>query len=292
MGCGSGLFFYLYLIPNGIWVVGILFFYLYLIPNGIWVEGILFFYLYLIPNGIQGEKFYPSTIPNGIWEEKMNHIKWILNEWRNHKLFILILVFLTCLSAFVAVIYPFLFKQLLDTLEVSLSNPDQDNPMSAIYKIIYVFIIVGLVKIITALYPGFRAYMNLLFEFIFRQRFFRSIVEKDYRFFLKFRTGDLVTRLTNDIQDFPKIGWFMCSGIFRAFDALVKIIFCVVAMFLICADLTLFVLIPIPLMVIAFFIISERLHKSFKHNQEAISEINNQLEMTFSGIKIIKSYVC
>jgi ATP-binding cassette subfamily B protein len=34
------------------------------------------------------------------------------------------------------------------------------------------------------------------------------------------------------------------------------------------------------------------LHKRFKKNQEAISEINNQLEMTFSGIKIIKSYVC
>jgi ABC-type multidrug transport system fused ATPase/permease subunit len=45
-------------------------------------------------------------------------------------------------------------------------------------------------------------------------------------------------------------------------------------------------------MVIVFFIVSERLHRSFKKNQEAISEINNQLEMTFSGIKIIKSFVC
>jgi ATP-binding cassette subfamily B protein len=45
-------------------------------------------------------------------------------------------------------------------------------------------------------------------------------------------------------------------------------------------------------MIAIFFITSENLYKRFKLNQEAISEINNQLEMTFSGVKIIKSFVC
>ena len=224
--------------------------------------------------------------------DKISHIKWILNEWKSHKLYIILLLFLTLLSTSVAVAYPFLFRQLVDTLEKSLSLPEVDNPMAPIHKIVLIMLIVGFVRIISAFYPGFRAFMNLLFEYVLRQRYFRSILEKDYRFFLKFRTGDLVTRLTNDIQDFPKIGWFLCSGIFRAFDSFIKILFCLVVMFFLSWKLTLLALLPIPFMIAVFYIVSDRLQKSFEKNQEAISDINNQLEMTFSGIKIIKSFVC
>jgi ATP-binding cassette subfamily B protein len=216
-------------------------------------------------------------------------IKWIWNEWKPHKLYIVLLVFITSLSAGVAVVYPILFRDLIDTLSETLKSTDVENPMAPVYKIIHILIVVGLVKIVASMYPGFRALMNLLFEFLLRQRYFKFILDKDYLFFLKFRTGDLVTRLTADIQE---IGWFMCSGIFRAFDSFIKILFCVVAMLYLSKSLTLYALIPIPAMVIAFFIISTKLHRRFKKNQEAISEINNQLEMAFSGIKIIKAYVC
>ena len=224
--------------------------------------------------------------------KKINHVKWIMNEWKDHKGYVLILLFLTVLSTSVAVAYPFLFRQLIDSLENSLANPDTINPMSPVYKISLIMLIVGFVRIISSFYPGFRAYMNLLFEFVLRHRYFKYILEKDYRFFLKFRTGDLVTRLTNDIQDFPKIGWFLCSGIFRAFDSFIKILFCLGVMFFLSWKLTLLAMLPIPFMIAIFYIVSNKLHKSFEKNQEAISEINNQLEMTFSGIKIIKSFVC
>jgi ATP-binding cassette subfamily B protein len=222
----------------------------------------------------------------------INHIKWIKNEWKSHKAYVVILLFLTLLSTAVAVAYPFLFRQLIDSLEKSLSTPGQINPMSPVHKIVLIMLIVGFVRVISSFYPGFRAYMNLLFEYVLRHRYFKYIIEKDYRFFLKFRTGDLVTRLTNDIQDFPKIGWFLCSGIFRAFDSFIKILFCLVVMFLLSWKLTLLAMLPIPFMIAVFYIVSNKLHKSFEKNQEAISEINNQLEMTFSGIKIIKAFVC
>jgi len=266
---------------------------------------------------------------------KINHIRWIWNEWKHRKLYIVLLLFMTLLSSAVAVGYPYVLKILIDdldnvvvkhietvedagnrpalvetvlipsapdstlahfipaspdTLETPLPAPT--NPMRDVYRVVSFLLIIGVVRILTAFYPGFRAYINLLMEYILRERYFSSMLQKDYRFFLKFRTGDLVTRLTADIQDFPKIGWFICSGIFRAFDSLTKILFCIVMMFLMSPKLTLWSLIPIPLMIVAFFFVSDILYRRFKKNQEAISEINNQLEMTFSGIKIIKSFVC
>jgi ATP-binding cassette subfamily B protein len=166
------------------------------------------------------------------------------------------------------------------------------QPMKEIQKIIWIFVSIGIVRIFAGLYPGIRAYMNFIFEYILRRKYFKLILEKDYKFFYKFRTGDLVTRLTEDLSDFPKICWFSCSGIFRAFDAFSKIVFSLAMMFALSWKLTLISILPLPIMIAIFFITSENLYKRFKLNQEAISEINNQLEMTFSGVKIIKSFVC
>jgi ATP-binding cassette subfamily B protein len=220
-------------------------------------------------------------------------VKWIIREWSEHQFFVILLVFMTILSTSVAVAYPFIFKNLLDTLQKVIAEKTAYNEaMEKIYRICWILVIVGVVKLISAFYPALRAMMNLTFEYVLRKRYFQYMLEKDFNFFLHFRTGDLVTRLTNDIQDFPRIGWFICSGIFRAFDSFIKISFCLGMMFFMNWKLTMMAVIPLPLMIVMFYVTSERLYKNFQKNQEAISEINNQLEMTFSGIRIIKSFVC
>lgn len=221
------------------------------------------------------------------------NIKWIVKEWKAHPFFIALLLALTLISAAVTVIYPYIIKRLLDTLHAMLIDPDGLTGISPeMERIISVFIVIGLVKLIAATYPGFRALMNLTFEYTIRNKYFSYILNKDYKFFNMFRTGDLVTRLTSDITDFPKIAWFMCSGIFRSIESFSKIAFCVAAMFLLNRQLTLLTLAPLPVMMVIFYFTSNKLHRTFKDNQEAVSEINNQLEMSFSGIKIIKAFVC
>jgi ATP-binding cassette subfamily B protein len=221
------------------------------------------------------------------------HIRWIWDVWRPHLAWILVLLFLTALSTAVAMAGPLVLKQLIDLLGAVLKAPDlHPTPIVEVNRLIMILIGIGVVQVLASAYPGFRAYMNLLFEYLLRRKYFGSILEKDWRFFQAFRTGDLVTRLTVDIADFPKIAWFLCSGIFRAFDSFMKIVFCLGVMFFLNAKLTLLSIVPIPIMIVAFYIVSGRLQHSFKTNQEAISEINNQLELSFSGIRIIKSFVC
>jgi ABC-type multidrug transport system fused ATPase/permease subunit len=198
---------------------------------------------------------------------------------------------MTLLSTFVTVSYPFVFKILFDNLNKILNSKiEVKNPMVEIYRIVYFLLGVGIVRIFSGMYPTLRAFMNYRFEHKLRMKYFSYILKKDYSFFNNFRTGDLVTRLTEDLSDFPKICWFLCSGIFRALDSSSKIFFCLFVMFFLNWKLALLSILPIPLMVLIFYMLSNKLYLSFKMNQEAISEINNQLEMSFSGIKIIKSY--
>lgn len=221
------------------------------------------------------------------------NIKWIWNLWSNNKKFLLLLFFMTVLSTAVAVAHPYVFKILLDSLKDILKNPDEfPTPQKEINRVIWILLVIGLTKFVAAFYPGLRAFMNYRFEYTLRKRYFDRILEKDYKFFNKYRTGDLVTRLTSDLSDFPKIGWFLCSGIFRAFDSFNKILFCLIVMFTLNVKLTLLTIAPLPIMIVIFYITSEKLYKTFKKNQEAISDINNQLEMSLSGVRIIKSFAC
>jgi ATP-binding cassette subfamily B protein len=220
------------------------------------------------------------------------HIKWILHQYKKQIWFVIIMVLFTLASSAVQIAYPYAFKRMIDLLKEILAKPDlYPDPMTEVNKVLWLFMAIGGAQFITGFYPCIRAWVNLRFEHALRMLYFSFICRKDYRFFQKFRTGDIVTRLTDDLSDFPKISWFLCSGIFRAFNSFSMIMFSLVVMFSINVKLTLLSIMPLPLMMIVFYFTSEKLYTNFERNQRAISNINNQLEMSFSGIRIVKSFV-
>lgn len=224
--------------------------------------------------------------------EMNKHIKWLLTQYKSQKYFVLIMVIFTLASSAVQIAYPYAFKRMIDLLNDVWANPElYPTPMVEVNRIIMLFLAIGAAQFLTGFYPCFRAWVNLRFEHSLRIFYFDHITRKDYRFFQKFRTGDIVTRLTDDLSEFPKISWFMGSGIFRAFNSFSLIMFSLIVMFSINAKLTLLSIMPLPLMMVVFYFTSEKLYTNFERNQRAISNINNQLEMSFSGIRIVKSFV-
>lgn len=220
------------------------------------------------------------------------NLKWIYTQWKAQKWFVVIMVIMTLASSAVSIAYPWAFKKLLDVLKDILLNPAKyPEPMIEVNKVVMLFLAIGIAQLFTGLYPGVRGWVNLRFEHSLRVIYFKFITRKDFRFFQKYRTGDIVTRLTDDLSDYPKISWFLCSGIFRAFNSFSMILFSLAVMFSINTRLTLLSIAPLPLMMVVFYFTSDKLYANFNRNQQAISAINSQLEMSFSGIRIIKSFV-
>ena len=223
---------------------------------------------------------------------RVNHIKWIARLWNEKRLLIVVLFMLTLLSSAVAVTYPYLSKRLLDMMQAIMEKPGTDDPMRAVDRLLMVFVAVGLGGLVASLFPGIRGVTNSVFEHALRMKYWKKVLAKDHRFFSHFSSGDIVTRLTDDLYDFPKLSWFLCSGIFRAVESISKVAFCLGAMLLLDWRLTLFSLIPLPIMIALFYSTQDRIYDTFQKNQQAISAINTRLEMSFSGVRIIKSYAC
>ncbi|MDP2173708.1 MAG: ABC transporter ATP-binding protein [Candidatus Cloacimonadaceae bacterium] len=221
------------------------------------------------------------------------NLKWVFRQWMTQKGFVLLMLVFTLGSSAVSIAYPIVFRKLIDILQrtTTLVPELRGDQMAAVNRVIMLFLAIGIAQLVTGFYPALRGWMNVRFEHRLRIFYFRFVTQKDFTFFQKYRTGDVVTRLTDDLSDFPKISWFLCSGIFRAVNSFSLILFSLIVMFSINPRLTLLSIAPLPLMMVVFYFTSDRLYKNFERNQQAISAINSQLEMSFSGIRIVKAFV-
>jgi len=220
----------------------------------------------------------------------VKHLRWIWQFWRPHRKWMILLAFLTLLSSAVAIGYPLVFRYLIDAINTSLTKANPQMAGSTIWKIMGIVAAIGIARSLSQLYPGTRAMLNAKLEMDIRQNYFSKIVEKGFRFFQKFRTGDLVTRLTDDIGGFPKIAWFSCSGIFRAIESSSKFIFCIAFMVMMSWQLTLLSIAPLPIMLYIFYRIRTALGKRALERQRIISTTNDALQSAFSGVRILKAF--
>ncbi len=144
-------------------------------------------------------------------------------------------------------------------------------------------------SVLYAIFQSVRSWMNCRLEWLFRQDAFDRITGKGPDFFNRFRTGDLVTRMTDDVAD--KLSWFACSGIFRLYEALLSVTFIIIMMASIDPGLTLWTAGPLPVLILIFFRSSSLLDRRYDELQKRISRVNDVLEACFSGIRVVKAYV-
>ena len=161
--------------------------------------------------------------------------------------------------------------------------------LSAAASFAIALVLIGLVSFtLYAFVQSHRGWMNLKLEWLFRQDAFDGITQKGPDFFNRFRTGDLVTRMTDDVAE--KLSWFACSGIFRFYEAMLMVTFTIAMMATIDPVLTLWSAGPLPILIIIFFKSSSILDKRYDRLQKNISRFNDIMEACFSGIRVIKAY--
>ncbi len=214
-----------------------------------------------------------------------DHLAFLRAVWRPNRGFLLLLFGLTTVSTAVTIAYPLVFQRALDAM-----GTGREVLAGRLPGILLLLGAVALGRVLAGFYPSVRAWVNQRIEMAVRARVFGSILRKDPSFFSRFRTGDLVTRLTDDITDYPRIGWFACSGVFRFVDSMSRFAFCIVAMLLLDVNLTLLALLPVPVMLYVFYMARRAMGETYQAQQESVARTNDVLESAFSGIRIVKAF--
>ncbi|MEQ4675803.1 SmdA family multidrug ABC transporter permease/ATP-binding protein [Providencia vermicola] len=121
-----------------------------------------------------------------------------------------------------------------------------------------------------------------------RQKFYRQLSLQNQEFYLKYRTGDLIARTTNDVD---RVVFAAGEGVLTLVDSLVMGCAVLIMMSVeISWQLTLLALIPMPIMAIVIKRYGDQLHHRFKHAQGAFSSLNNHAQESLTSIRMIKAF--
>jgi len=121
-----------------------------------------------------------------------------------------------------------------------------------------------------------------------REDYYRQLSRQHPEFYLRHRTGDLMARATNDVD---RVVFAAGEGVLTLVDSLVM--GCAVLIMMstqISWQLTLFALLPMPVMAIMIKRNGDALHERFKLAQAAFSSLNDRTQESLTSIRMIKSF--
>lgn len=125
-------------------------------------------------------------------------------------------------------------------------------------------------------------------EQIVRKQLFDHFTNMDNQFFQKYRTGDLMAHATNDLRGLRMVAG---GGILTMADAISVGLTTLLAMiFIVDWRLTLLAIIPLPLLALTSRVLGKKLHLRFRDAQAAFSHLNDKVQESIQGIKVIKTF--
>ncbi|NTV92522.1 MAG: ABC transporter ATP-binding protein, partial [Chlorobiaceae bacterium] len=124
-------------------------------------------------------------------------------------------------------------------------------------------------------------------EFDLKNDYYNHLQQLPRRFYDHTGTGEIISRGTNDLN---AVREFLGPGVMYSFTTFFRLIFAVAAMVSLSPILTLFALLPAPILSYSVYKIGRSMQKQSKSIQESYAGITNLVQENLSGIKIVKSY--
>jgi len=206
---------------------------------------------------------------------------WFRRVWRDSPLVLSMIVALSVVSAALLAAFPWLWQYLIDEVR-------EDAAPVRLDELAMWTAAVGLVHpVMYFVLQGARSVMNIVIQWRARRVVFNHLSRLDDSFYRRWKAGDLVTRLYDDAGE--KLAWFLCSGVFRTFEASLIVCACIGAMVTIDPWLTALVVFPLPVLIVGQAFSQQALGRRYRAVQESISAINDALTTTFSGIRIVQA---
>ncbi len=213
--------------------------------------------------------------------QKGGSLKIVFDFWRERPGSATALIVGTLAVTAISMVFPYFLRLIIDGIKRGVTQRE---------LIRYVLFLVGFgfLRVVgDVLLPFTRGRINELYAWKVRSSVFRRVLEMGHTFSARYPTGDVMERLDHDMGE---LSWFACSGMFRFVSAGFTVVFALFIMVRMNPFLTLVTVVPVALGVFVWTRLGPLVYSWFMRWRQKISEINNQLEAAFTGIRLVKSY--
>ena len=220
----------------------------------------------------------------------MRALRYVNKYFLKYKWRFLVGILITILSKILALRIPRIVSESLNGVEDYISGKTTDFEMVSKELIWNTLLMVG-----AAVLAGFFTFLmrqtivvcSRLIEFDLKNEIYQQYQQLSLNFYKKNRTGDLMNRISEDVT---KIRMYSGPAVMYSMNMLVLFIVGFWQMLQVDVRLTLYTLIPFPILSLSIFFISKIINQKSTTVQVYLSKLTTYNQEFFSGINVVKSY--
>ncbi|QXP65060.1 ABC transporter ATP-binding protein [Polaribacter sp. HaHaR_3_91] len=220
----------------------------------------------------------------------MKELRHVNKYFSKYKWRLLIGLSITILAKFLALKIPQIVGDSLNIVEDYLDGTVTNLEEVQHQLLINVLLIIGV-----AILSGFFTFLmrqtiivtSRLIEFDLKNEIYQQYQRLSLNFYKKNRTGDLMNRISEDVS---KVRMYVGPAVMYTINMIVLLVVGFTQMMSIDVKLTMYTLIPFPLLSISIFVLSKVIHKRSTIVQQYLSKLTTFNQEFFSGINVVKSY--
>lgn len=199
--------------------------------------------------------------------------------WPYRKYFYISVIFMLLLT-FITVIYPIILQLTID--EVIINQQFNWIPYLSIG-----FILIMVVKgVATFIHQYTGDLFGIKSVYKLRNSLYEKLQFLPFRYYDNAKTGDLMSRLTADVEGFR---FFLSFGIAEFIRFLLLITISVSVMFYYSVSLTIVTMLAMPFLAVAVYQFEKRVHPAFRGIRKSFGKLNTNVQENISGINTVKS---
>lgn len=199
-------------------------------------------------------------------------------------------IVITVLSKLLALRIPAIIRDSLNVVENYIKGDIKDLSVikkELLFNVFFIILVTLIAGFFTFLMRQTIIVMSRLIEFDLKNEIYKQYQHLSINFYKKNRTGDLMNRISEDVS---KVRMYFGPAIMYSINMIVLFIVGFTQMIQIDATLTMYTLIPFPILSISIFLLSRQINRKSAIVQKYLSKLTTFNQEFFSGINVVKSY--
>jgi ATP-binding cassette, subfamily B, multidrug efflux pump len=124
-------------------------------------------------------------------------------------------------------------------------------------------------------------------EYDLRNDLLAKLVVMEPEFYVRNRTGELMSRCTNDLNSVRMV---LGPGIMYSANTFATMVLAVVLMFWISASLSVYVLLPVPVVAITVWLFGRQIHALYGKIQASLAVLSAKAQENLAGVRVVRAY--
>ncbi len=124
-------------------------------------------------------------------------------------------------------------------------------------------------------------------EYDLRNDLLDKLILMEPEFYVRNRTGELMSRCTNDLNSVRMV---LGPGIMYTANTIATMLLAVVLMFWISARLSIYVLIPVPVVALVVWVFGQQIHALYGKIQASLAVLSAKAQENLAGVRVVRAY--